>query len=190
MFKYERYLEHEYEKKKTTTEYEDFKGMFDNTDVKNCLAIYMLSSVLRPDHRVTSQTTNKSWKFKISDSVEAIMTCAASLDLVKEVYVARKLPYFDHKIPNAPMIGLIGSGIANFTEIYVLYEDIVYKHSSFLNALDNCFNLLQLLPFEYPSPCRKIWLFLQKYLYELNKTDERVLSDVSSFISDLESYQI
>lgn len=85
-----------------------------------------------------------------------------------------------------PIIIAVGPTIDALKDFYVAYDNILYKIDSFLKALDVCFKTFHCLDAEYPTEAVHIWLFVQKYFYNIDTKSDKKLSGVSSFISDLE----
>lgn len=69
----------------------------------------------------------------------------------------------------------------------VYYNEIKYKFDSLLPALDTCFKIFFVLNLKYPVSCRAVWLFIQKYFFDI-PTKERVPPDVLILINLLKAH--
>lgn len=84
-----------------------------------------------------------------------------------------------------PLIIVVGATEDKLKDFYVSCDNILYKIDSFLKAFDICFKMFHCLNAEYPSEAMHIWIFVQKYFYNIDLKSDRKLSGVLSFISDL-----
>ncbi|XP_033229558.1 uncharacterized protein LOC117181098 [Belonocnema kinseyi] len=77
------------------------------------------------------------------------------------------------------MIGIIGE---KKIKSYVVLNEIIYDVDSIVHAVDTCFKVFFALEAEYLIACKPVWMFIQKYIYEIEldktyTTEESVISD-------------
>lgn len=84
-----------------------------------------------------------------------------------------------------PLVIVVGATEDELQDFYVSCDYILYKIDSFLKALDVCFKIFHCLNVEYPIEAIQIWIFIQKYFYNIDLKSDKKLSGVLSFMSDL-----
>ena len=85
-----------------------------------------------------------------------------------------------------PHLLVIGPKISASHDFYVCIDNVKYKCSSFLVALDICFQLFFTFDHKYPTECELIWLFIQKYIFSLTTKYDIKSSAVSALLSSLQ----
>lgn len=89
-----------------------------------------------------------------------------------------------------PFIMLVGSSFIDFNDIYIVVDETKYKLTSVLKALDICFKIFQVFNLEYPKQSAKVWIFIQKYLYNVHtKYDGQDLS-VETLVQSLNQVKL
>lgn len=83
-----------------------------------------------------------------------------------------------------PLAVVIGQ-LEEISEAFVCVDNIKYKVSTPLKAIDTCFKIIIALNAEYPRECDPVWTFIQKYIYEITTEGDRSYVCVSTLISDL-----
>jgi len=70
----------------------------------------------------------------------------------------------------------------------VQIEDIRYHLRTAVAALDVCFKAFFALQLEFPKDVLPVWLFIQKYFFNMNMQDDVHLSRVTSVVSSLKGF--
>lgn len=86
--------------------------------------------------------------------------------------------------PIQPFILIVGTPMYP-RETVVFFDSIKYKVFSILNAIDVCFKLIHLFNLEYPIESSIVWLFIQKYFYNLNTKFDKPYHTLGQILSDL-----
>lgn len=81
---------------------------------------------------------------------------------------------------------LVGS-LNNITSTYVIVNDVTYEISSFPRAIDLTFKIFHCLNCKYPINSYSLWLFLQKVVYNISNTDDKISIPLRTLIGDLKN---
>lgn len=84
-----------------------------------------------------------------------------------------------------PTLVFVGPTLSNITASYVQIDTVRYEFRTPLKALDTCFKAFYALDAEYQEECRAIWLFIQKYFYDLYLKEDNNIPRVTSILSSL-----
>jgi len=84
-----------------------------------------------------------------------------------------------------PTLIFIGPTLSNITASYVQIDTVRYEFRTPLKALDTCFKAFHALDAAYQEKCQAIWLFIQKYFYDLYLKEDSNISRVTSILSSL-----
>lgn len=74
-------------------------------------------------------------------------------------------------------------------ESFVLINDTQYKLETPLKAIDTCFKIFFTLNYEYPVEAEQIWLFVQKYFFEITTTNDKHFQSTTILLNDFDKYQ-
>lgn len=81
----------------------------------------------------------------------------------------RKQHLLDKRLKFQPIIIVLCSkDLRECKSFYVYFDRIYQEFSTFIEALDFMFKLTHVLNLEYSEDCRQVWMFIQKYFYEIN----------------------
>lgn len=84
-----------------------------------------------------------------------------------------------------PTLIFVGSTLWNITASYVQIDNVRYELRTPLKALDTCFKAFYALDAAYQNECQAVWLFIQKYFYDLYLKEDENIPRVTSIISSL-----
>lgn len=68
---------------------------------------------------------------------------------------------------------------------YVIIDDVLYDFQSPISAVDGCFKIFISLHAAYPEGSYPVWLFIQKYIYNIDTDWDKHFSSVDTLISEL-----
>lgn len=128
----------------------------------------------------------KIWKVSIGDAWNAF---AFEVETVADIQTAinqRKTFCTEHKINIQPYIGIIGID-SDKPQFCVVFDSLMYVFENFLNALDTCFKIFFVLNLDYPFECSKLWIFMQKFFFNISLSTDELTSDIIDFITFLNS---
>nr|XP_012215648.1 PREDICTED: uncharacterized protein LOC105668052 [Linepithema humile] len=84
-----------------------------------------------------------------------------------------------------PTLIFVGPTLTNITASYVQIDNVRYELRTPLKALDTCFKAFHALDAAYQEECQAIWLFIQKYFYDLYLKEDSNIPRVKSILSSL-----
>lgn len=94
----------------------------------------------------------------------------------------------DQKVKGLPVQPLIiGVGIDEINEFFVICEDIKYKCSSVVAALIVCFQTHIVFRSAYSVECVHIWTLIQKFIFSIDTEFDWDLTNVNSLLATLNS---
>lgn len=84
-----------------------------------------------------------------------------------------------------PTLIFVGPTLWNITATYVQVDTVRYALRTPLKALDTCFKAFHALDAAYQEECQAVWLFIQKYFYDLRLKEDNNIPRVTSLLSSL-----
>lgn len=119
-------------------------------------------------------------KFSISDSQNSFVIVGHTVAECEEELMRRS----SRKIPIQPLIMITGTILAP-KEYLVYFDGVKYILNSFIEAVDICFKIFNVLNLEYPTASHLVWRFIQKYFYEIKTKYDKPNLHVDCLISAL-----
>ena len=89
------------------------------------------------------------------------------------------------EFPLAPSIVVVGEHNMDVQQIYVNFDNVIYKMANFMAAVDTCFKIFRVLNIPYPAVVAYPWTFIQKYFYEIHLTTDTVCPMMSAILKHL-----
>lgn len=130
--------------------------------------MWALHGYLVPTQKVIRKdvTGKKSTiKFTIKDSQDSFLFIGKSVQELED-----HIAFIKTRMENIqPFILATGDNIFNLNQVYLYLDDVKFKFTNFLRALDICFKLFYLFNIEYPLASTNFWTFIQMYFFKLNK---------------------
>lgn len=83
-----------------------------------------------------------------------------------------------------PFIIVVGIQMDQIRQSIVVLNDVLYECDNFLRAIDLCFKIFSVFNVEYPPEARSSWMFIQKYVYDINEPDLKI-AEVTRMIKTL-----
>lgn len=84
-----------------------------------------------------------------------------------------------------PLLIFVGPTLSNITASYVQINTVRYEFRNPLKALDMCFKAFHALDAAYQDECQAVWLFIQRYFYDLYLTEDKNIPRVTNLLSSL-----
>ena len=72
-----------------------------------------------------------------------------------------------------------------YTAYACLHSSVFYETTTLLEAVDIALKSAFVLGVQYPAPAHATWTFLQKAVYEVSSTFDRIPSKVLELVTDL-----
>lgn len=154
------------------------------TSSKDILCVLLLQQYLFPKSKVVFQ--KETWKFSQLDGEESLIY---NINSVSEIQTSledkyKKLKKFGLK--PAPIIVTTGNGELFLKNNFSIHFDkVIYNFNNFMTCLDCLFKIYIILHLEYPKQSYNFWIFLQKFIYEIDVKNEKKSSIVEKLICDL-----
>lgn len=132
----------------------------------------------------TGTLKKKSWKPGIAASQESflILTSAA---VVKTKIEERVAKYKEMGLTNQTYIIAVGEDRYKIQYCLVILDAIIYRLDNLVKALDVAFKIQFVLNIEYSKECKLVWLFIQKYFYNIHLNSDKKSTSVLSLIQEL-----
>lgn len=126
--------------------------------------MYLLHYVLQPTSKqvTTINGIKHHKKFSILDAINSFLVVKETSEMVDEFLQTKK----NGGMPVAPFIIIIGK-VTEPNCILVFFDYILYKFSSFQNALDICYKIFYVFNLSFPKESVLVWTFIAKFLYEM-----------------------
>ncbi|XP_033150700.1 uncharacterized protein LOC108595416 isoform X2 [Drosophila busckii] len=175
-----------------------FKALFEHAVKSKDMAVqdYMyailLLFVLPATARFVNETGKTSRRVSVSESQESFVLHVNSIDEHEELMAAMKKKWFAQDLTIQPCLIVEGSTDMDMdiNTYYVHFNSRLTKMSSFLDSLDLCFKIFQVLHIPYPKACFEVWLFIQKYFYEIDAEADCKSSNITALIAILDGINI
>jgi len=84
-----------------------------------------------------------------------------------------------------PYMIFVETGDGQVISFYVVINKYFYKVESALKAVDICFKSFFSFHLNYTPECEQIWIFIQKYMYDIETKFDKNFQSVNSMINDL-----
>jgi len=106
-------------------------------------------------------------KVAISDSQESMVLRLTTLNDYERKINEITNKYYSEGRTIQPFITVEGMDDRIIKAFYVSFDRKLVKPKTFIETLDACFKVFQVLALEYPQACKHAWLFLQTYFYNI-----------------------
>ena len=87
-----------------------------------------------------------------------------------------------------PYIHFVGD-YNKIENIFVIFENVKYQFKTFLEALTFCFHVYVVFDLEYPKATSNLWIFIQKFFFEIDFKNVTVSTSIKSFINTINQKQ-
>jgi hypothetical protein len=88
--------------------------------------------------------------------------------------------YQQMKLTIQPQLVIVGT-LLNPQEILVSIDNVIYKAESIVKAIDMTFKIYMALNLKYQITVEGVWLYIQKYLYDINLKHDPLYTAVTEF---------
>ncbi|CAI6372532.1 unnamed protein product [Macrosiphum euphorbiae] len=99
---------------------------------------------------------------------------------IEEILKIRK----NAKNPIQPCLLIVGT-ISNPPQIMVYFDESKYVFFSIIKALDMCFKIYQLFNIEYPLESISVWMFIQRFFYNIKLPCDKPCLLIKQIISEM-----
>lgn len=87
-------------------------------------------------------------------------------------------------VPIQPCMLIVGT-IINPSQIIIYFDEIKYKFFSVIKAIDLCFKIYHVFNIEYPIESLNVWLFIQRYFFNIKSKYDKSCPIIQQIISEL-----
>lgn len=106
-------------------------------------------------------------KFTIKDSQESVLFLGKNQQEIEE-----RLHHLKKTNTSIqPSVYCIGEDIFSVEDICVIFDDIRFKFTNILRALDICFKIIYLFDLEFPAESLTFFSFIEIYFFKLKSTN-------------------
>lgn len=146
------------------------------------MVLYALHALFVPTLKKISYDSNgKKFfnTFSIKDSQNTFMIVANTAVELEEIMKIRK----NANNPIQPCLLIVGT-IPNPLQIMVYFDESKYIFYSIVKALDMCFKTY-VFNIEYPIESVSVWLFIQRFFYNIKLQNDKPFPLIKQIISEL-----
>jgi len=150
---------------------------------KNSVVLYVLHALFVPTSKMTYTDSNVKkclQKFSIKDSQNSFFIVSNTVVEIEEKLKIRR----NNKNPIQPCLLIVGT-IPNPSQILVYFDETKYKFFSIVKAMDMCFKIYHVFNIEYPLQSLNVWLFIQRFFYNIKLQSDKPCPLVNQIISEL-----
>ncbi|KNC35005.1 hypothetical protein FF38_02585 [Lucilia cuprina] len=176
---YEKHIVNEVSKQLVTKAKES-----ENIDYQDFIITVFLNSIFQSSARFKNNDGKKTKKVTISDSEESFVLQLPTLNDYKRRVEDIINKYYSAGLTVQPFLIVEGNG-TDIKGFYIYFDKNLLKFDSFIQSLDVCFKIFQVLSLKYPIACEQSWLFIQKYFFEINTKFDSYSSNIFSVINYL-----
>lgn len=152
------------------------------SEIKQLSILKLLHYVLRPTSKGKHGSSKKFWKISIGDSIASFVEETRSAADVHNIIDRKKAFCIGKDIKLQPFLIYIQEPNDQFC---ICYDSIFYSFNSLLNAVDILFKIFFVLNIQYPIESIKFWIFIQRFFYNIERSDDKVSSDIIDLINHM-----
>lgn len=144
--------------------------------------MYLLHAILIPTSKETVIRNSKRRiiKYSIKDSQNSFFLFGSTPNELEE----KLSKVLSTKEAIQPFIMFTGT-ILNPKDIMVFFDGIRYKFTSFIKAVDTCFQIFMLFNLKYPLASVLVWTFIQTFFYKISTSNDKKHPSINMLISSL-----
>lgn len=142
-----------------------------------------MNAVLQSPARFHSTNGKRKKKVRILDSQESFILRLATINNYQHQIDAVIHKYYSVGLTIQPFLLVEGLSDTDIKGFYVYFNNNLIKLSSFIDCLDICFKIFQILSLKYPEACKHPWIFIQKFFYDICTVFDFKSANVTSLIN-------
>eukprot|EP00102_Acyrthosiphon_pisum_P019773 XP_016656983.1 PREDICTED: uncharacterized protein LOC107882702 [Acyrthosiphon pisum] len=150
---------------------------------RNSVIFYVLHAMLVPTSKtsyIDSEGKRCVIKYSISDSQQSYVLIAQTAAELEALLNSKKV----NGNSIQPCLLIVGT-ISEPSQIMVYFDNIKYKVFSIVRAIDICFKIFHVFNLEYPIQSLDVWLFIQKFYFNIVSKYDKPCPLVNQIISEL-----
>ncbi|XP_045460500.1 uncharacterized protein LOC123670948 [Harmonia axyridis] len=114
------------------------------------------------------------WHPRITDSVKGVIVHIKIPAEIEDTINSKRKFLSKYNLPLLPFVIIQGPSISEIENVYVVYNDIIYRCDGVLKAIDICFQIIHIFNLRYPYESENIWMFIQIGMYNLNTPYDKI----------------
>ncbi len=126
----------------------------------------------------------KRWRPSVKMSKNMVFKRVYSRDSIAKAIRARTINREKREIKDHPIIYAVGEDLDEMTDFYVGLGDLLFKFSSFIDALDASFKCFKVFQLDYPIESAKFWKFINLVFYKTG--NESNSSSIKALLNSLQ----
>ncbi|XP_070071409.1 uncharacterized protein [Drosophila takahashii] len=156
-------------------------------NIQDYIYTTLLTTLLPPSARFVNESGKQFKKTTIMDSQECFIIRADTHSDI-DIKIAKIISkFYSVGMTVQPFLVVVGLADDCIKSFFVYFEKMLYKLDSFLDSLDICFQIFQVLNLKYPSACQQPWLFIQKYFYEISTEYDLKSPRIAHLLNELKN---
>lgn len=152
------------------------------SDIKQLSIFKLVHYILKPTSKGKHGSSKKFWKISIGDSIASFVEETRSATDLQNIIDRKKAYCLAKDIKLQPFLIYIQEPKDQFC---ICYDSIFYSFDNLLNAVDILFKLFFVFDIQYPIESKKFWIFIQRFFYNIKRSDDKVSSDIVDLINNL-----
>lgn len=160
-------------------------------DSKDALFVILLNTVLKPTTRrkIKGQGTSSTYKITIKEAIDSCITHIRQINDLQRTREEKLNQQTSVKGTIQPYMLVVGEKLTQLVEFYVVVGETLFKFSSFLAAFEMCFKSFQVFDLKYPKESELFWVFIQKYIFDIETVHDIRSSILTEFMENLKNFQ-
>lgn len=142
----------------------------------------MLPALLPPKGRTKVPNSTKLWKPSIAETRDSFVILVKTPGDVEKAKEQRVNEMFKKGLTVQPYMLLIGPNLNNIISSFVVTNNLQYKCSSVIDALNFCFKIYQVLDAEYPYEVMHLWFLIQWVVFGFKNKRDRQIPWINEFL--------
>ncbi|XP_030762270.1 uncharacterized protein LOC115887090 [Sitophilus oryzae] len=135
------------------------------SNTREYIQLSLLISLLPPKQ---FKRCSKAWIPSTDECKEGIVSHVKIPGDIPKAIEDKKKKLAKYGLTLQPFVIIEGASYNNISNVYVSFNNILYKVNSVLKGVDTCFQIITIFDLKYPYEAEHVWLFLQKSVYNIH----------------------
>lgn len=152
------------------------------TDAQDYIFIILLNTILPSSARFENNSGKRRKKVTIVDAQESFVLRVQTInDYRRQIDIVID-KYYSAGLTVQPFLIVEGISDVDIKGFYIFFNNNLLKCNSFIESIDICFKMFQVIALKYPNACQQAWQFIQKYIYDINTNFDLKSPNITSLI--------
>lgn len=127
--------------------------------------------------------SKQSWRPSRTEVMDSFIGQAATSELLRAKVHERKSKLSSMGLTFQPSVFYIGENVRNYTQCFVVINDVYYSFKNILTAFDVTFKCIHALQACYPAESELIWVVVQRLFYKIETKYDRFNTSSKALLS-------